>query len=227
MPRMANRAYASIWTRGFSEETLLDYWERFLRTVPFSAERPGFASLVIRALDEAQSPVLEQELRSVGADRNMLVELAREHLHGDCSYQTRAYWDLWAYDTGALRWELKPQPLDIHCFGEEFGDAEWRENGHFLADIGFEHLFTGHAGLLGFGGLRREVSGHPEEKRFVALMSQPANLQAYQEKTRENIRKLYDWIREIEAALPVERTRLWSEGEENFEARIEEILARG
>jgi hypothetical protein len=29
----------------------------------------------------------------------------------------------------------------------------------------------------------------------------------------------------VESALPVERYRLWSEGEENFEARMEEILA--
>jgi len=57
------------------------------------------------------------------------------------------------------------------------------------------------------------------------MMSQPENLQAYQEKTRENIKKLYDWIAQVETALPVERYQLWSEGEENFEARIEEILA--
>jgi hypothetical protein len=29
----------------------------------------------------------------------------------------------------------------------------------------------------------------------------------------------------VEQALPVERYRLWSEGEENFEARLDEILA--
>jgi len=29
----------------------------------------------------------------------------------------------------------------------------------------------------------------------------------------------------VENALPVERFRLWSEGEENFEARLDEILA--
>jgi hypothetical protein len=34
-----------------------------------------------------------------------------------------------------------------------------------------------------------------------------------------------NWIRAVEGALPVERYRLWSEGEENFEARLDEILA--
>jgi hypothetical protein len=47
----------------------------------------------------------------------------------------------------------------------------------------------------------------------------------YQEKTRENIRKMFDWVRNIEQTLEIEKLRLWSEGEENFEARIEEIVA--
>jgi hypothetical protein len=50
-------------------------------------------------------------------------------------------------------------------------------------------------------------------------------LQRYHEKTRENVRKLLDWVRRIEKAVAVEHLRLWSEGEENFEARLEEILA--
>jgi hypothetical protein len=32
-------------------------------------------------------------------------------------------------------------------------------------------------------------------------------------------------MRAVEDALPVERFRLWSEGEENFEARLDHILA--
>jgi hypothetical protein len=47
----------------------------------------------------------------------------------------------------------------------------------------------------------------------------------YKESTRENIRKLLDWLRRIEKAIPVERVQLWSEGEDNFEARLEEIVA--
>jgi len=37
---------------------------------------------------------------------------------------------------------------------------------------------------------------------------------------------LYSWIEGIERALPVERSELWSEGEENFEARLDAILAQ-
>jgi hypothetical protein len=56
-------------------------------------------------------------------------------------------------------------------------------------------------------------------------MAWPENLQRYQENTQENIRKLMDWVRHIEKAVPVERVRLWSEGEGDFEARLDEILA--
>ena len=56
-------------------------------------------------------------------------------------------------------------------------------------------------------------------------MSQPQNLREYHEKTRENIQKLMGWMRAAEETMPVERIRLWSEGEENFEARLDEILA--
>ena len=56
-------------------------------------------------------------------------------------------------------------------------------------------------------------------------MAWPENLERYQEKTRENIRKLFDWVQRTEKALPVERVRLRSEGGENLEIRLEEILA--
>ena len=34
-----------------------------------------------------------------------------------------------------------------------------------------------------------------------------------------------NWIEAVSRALPVERSELWSEGEENFEARLDAILA--
>ena len=225
MLRMANRAYASIWAQDFSEDTLLDRWRDFLHTVPFSAKRPGFSELVIRAVDMAETPILEQDLRSGEYDAKVLIDLAREHVHSDSSYETQTWWDLWVHDARSNRWELKAQPLAINCYGDEFDEGFSQEQGHFLVDVGFEHLFTGHAGLLGFAGMPRGLSEHPEETNFVALMSQPENLRTYYEKTRENVRKLYDWMARVESALPVERYRLWSEGEENFEARMEEILA--
>jgi uncharacterized secreted protein with C-terminal beta-propeller domain len=86
-------------------------------------------------------------------------------------------------------------------------------------------LFTGHAGLLGVHRQQVAPPEHPAEARFLATMTNPENFREYHARTCENIRKLLDWIARAQAALPVERFALWSEGEENFEARLDDILA--
>ena len=203
---------------------MLEQFEQFLNTVPFSRERPEFAGLVIRAVDPAQSSLLEYDLRSLAVDAAGVVALAREHLHFDSAYEVQTHWDLWTYELGSARWQLQPQTLEIACHGEEYDDGAYADLGHFQADVGFEHMFTGHAGLLG-GRAGNATPQHPAEAEFLAAMARSDRLREYHQKTRENIQKLMDWIQAVEKALPLERYRLWSEGEENFEARLDEILA--
>jgi len=229
---MSNQAYLSVWVRGFLEEKILEVFGDFLGTVPFSAAKPGFTRLVVRAVDAAEAPLLEQDLRSMPLDAARVVELARGYLNGDSAYEVQANWDLWMWDgsgtaTGGAKWQRQPQALEIVCHGPDYDDGFWRENGHTQVSLGFEHLFTGHAGLLGIrhNGSRGAVAESPEEARFLEAMAWPENLKMYQEKTRENIRALLDWNRKIEKAVAVDRMKLWSEGEENFEVRLEEILA--
>jgi hypothetical protein len=221
---MSNQCYLNVWCRDFRGERMLEQFRAFLSTVPFSTEKPGFTYLLIRAVDSSQSPVLEHDLRSVPLDATGVIEIVRDHLHSDCSCEVRANWDLWVFDPGSAKWKPEPQRLEIFCHGEDYDDAFWRENGHIEVNFGFEHLFTGHARLLGFRPNNHASAESPEEARFLEAMAWPENLQAYQEKTRENIRKLLEWTRHIEKAVSVDRIRLWSEGEENFEARLEEIL---
>ena len=204
---------------------MLELFSNFLSTVPVSASKPGFTHLLIRAVDFAETPILEQDMRAVPLDSAGIIAMARDHLQSDCSLEVRADWDLWVFEGEPGRWQNLPQPLELACYGENFADSYWRESGHLGAKLGFEHLFTGHAGLLGFRQASPAAPATPEEARFLASMEQPANLQMYRDKTRENIRKLFDWVRRIEEAVPIERVRAWSEGEENFEARLEEILA--
>jgi hypothetical protein len=221
---MANQALLSIWCKDFPEEKILGRFADFLATVPFSAAKPGFTYLVIRAVDFAETAVLEQDLRSVPHDPAGIIEIAQDHLHSDCAFEVRADWDLWGFEGEPGRLRLQPQALEVSCFGEDFANEFWRERGHLEVDFGFEHFFTGHAGLLGIRQVAKAPPQSPEEARFLDSMTQPANLQAYQEKTSENIKKLFDWVRRIEKAVPVEKVRLWSEGEENLEVRLEEIL---
>ncbi len=222
---MANRAFVSVWTKGFAEATMLGQFERLLETVPFSAERPGITELVIRAVDPTETSLVERDLRSHPLDAASLMELAGGHTHADSAYEVWAHWDLWIYDAASGRWQLRPQPLGIICHGEEYDGGAYAEAGHFQAEIGFEHLFTGHVGLLGGRAPSVTPPQHPAEAEFLAVMTRPENLPGYHQRTRENIQKLMDWMRVVEEALLVERYRLWSEGEENFEARLDEILA--
>jgi hypothetical protein len=222
---MSNQSYLSVWCKDFSEGNILERAESFLATVPFSASRPGFSHLIVRAIDSTETPVAEFDLRSAPQDAKGIIELAREYMLGDSAIEVRGDWDLWTSDLAGGRWKNEPQPIEMFCHGPDYDNQVWRERGHFLVDFGFEHLFTGHAGLLGIRQTDRRPAESPEEARFLEAMAWPENLHRYQEKTQENIRKLFAWVRQLERALPLEQLRLWSEGEENFEARLEEILA--
>ncbi|MBI3663434.1 MAG: hypothetical protein HY234_10345 [Acidobacteria bacterium] len=223
---MANQAYASVWCRGFGEETMPPLFEKLLETVPFSKSWPGFSWLVIRAVDAMEAPLEERDLRAFPPTADELVEMARDHLHADCAYEVQANWDLWTYDLSLGRWKQGPERLEVICNGTEYDGGICGEAGHFLLELGMEHLFTGHGNLLGARSAAAAAAPqHPTEAEFLSRMAEPKRLREYHEKTRENIAALFDWMRKIETALPVERFRLWSEGEDNFEARLDEILA--
>ncbi len=205
---------------------MLQQFGALLGTVPFSATQPGFTHLTVRAVDSSEAPIIEDDLRASPVDAAGIIEMMTEHIHGDSSYEVCTHWDLWELDPASAKWSNRPTRLEIFCHAEDYDDQFWRENGHIQVSLGFEHLFTGHAGLLGIRQIgKRTAAESPEEARFLEAMAWPENLQAYHEKTRENIRKLLDWGRRIEKAVQPDKMRLWSEGEENFEARMEEILA--
>ncbi|MGC1186043.1 MAG: hypothetical protein WA871_01510 [Candidatus Acidiferrales bacterium] len=223
---MANRAFANLWLRDFDEATRIERLERLIETVPVSKSRPGFSSLVIRAVEPGLPPIAEYDLRAEPIASPEIVALAREHDHPDTAFEVGAHIDLWVRDAETGRWNDSPQPVTMESYGSDYEEGvAAAEAGHFQIDAGFEHFFTGHAGLLGTSGVRVVAAEHPFEREFLEAMSRPENLRGYQERTRENIQRLLRWIRVIESTLPVERVRLWSEGEENFEARLDEILA--
>src|ERR1700730_18673096 len=79
---MANRAYVRFWIRDDSvdprRERLLERFERLLETVPLSAARPGFSSLVIRAVNFSEIPLAEHDLRGTNASAADVMALARQ-----------------------------------------------------------------------------------------------------------------------------------------------------
>lgn len=223
--RMPNRAYVSLWVRGYDGASMLSHFEQFLAAVPLSAGPLGFTELVIRAVDSTETPQEEYDLRGRVITSREIVEIAREQQTDDIGYEVSARWDLWVREMETASWKKSPERLTLFCNGPRYDAGVFAESGHFMADLGFEHLFTGHAGLLATDSAHVAEPEHPDEARFLMWMSQPQNLREYQQKTRENIQKLMGWMRVVEETMPVERIRLWSEGEENFEARLDEILA--
>jgi hypothetical protein len=232
MRAMANRAYLSVWTKGYSEEVMLEQFERFLQTVPLSKQQPGFTNLLVRAVSPSEAPVAEHDLQGVIAGATEVAALTREHRNADSAYEVECFWDVWLRDPASGMWARRPAPLLLICNGQAYDDGVAASDGHFVADVGFEYLLTGHARLLGSSAAYGDaMSGHlpedPIEAELLVLMSREESREEYREKTRANIQQLLAWVRAVEDSLPVDRYRIWSEGEDNFEARIDEILAVG
>ena len=241
---MANRAYLGVWLREFSEANLLAHFERFLASAPLSSTSP-FTELVVQAVASSETPLAEWDLRGQDFTAADIAQLAREYVHSDTAFVVGARWDLWVLDPDAGLWTRAASPLMLLCQGPEYDSGVCAEFGHLHAELGFEHLFTGHAGVLGSrraavasqeatlldgaasdsSVVRAPAAQSPAEQAFSAWIAQGQHLREYHEKTRENIEQLFSWMRGVEQALPVESMRLWSEGEENFEARLDEILA--
>jgi hypothetical protein len=225
---MANHAYLRVWTRDFSLETMLAQFARFLTTAPLSAGKNAFDELIVQAVDPSETPVAEWDLRPLNTGPAEVAALAVQNLNADTAYFVSAKWDLWEFDIESLKWQHKPQPLELSCHGPDYDDGIAASAGHFMADLGLEHFFTGHGGLLAPGTASNPfpTSDHPIEHRFRQWMAASGNLKEYHAKTRENIQQLFNWVESVERALPVERNELSSEGEENFEARLDAIMAQ-
>jgi len=225
---MANHAYLRVWTRDFSVETMLAEFARFLTTAPLSATQNTFTELAVQAVDATETPVAEWDLRPVQAGPAEVAAMSVQYLNPDTAYIVGGKWDLWGLDIESLRWQREPEPLVLTCHGLEYDGGLAASAGHFMVDLGFEHFFTGHGGLLAPGAAANPFnsSDHPIEHTFRQWMAAGGNLKEYHAKTRENIQQLFNWIEAVERALPVERSELWSEGEENFEARLDAILAQ-
>lgn len=225
---MANHAYLRVWTRDFSEASMIEQFARFLATAPLSASQKSFDELIVQPVDGTEPPAAEWDLRDPGYGPAEVAALAAQHLHSDTAYIVSAKWDIWIFDLESYKWRHQPQPLTLSCYGPEYDNRLADSLGYFSADLGFEHFFTGHGGILAPAAAANPfaASDHPQERAFRQWMSVAENRKEYHAKTRQNIQQLLNWVEIVEQALPVERSELWSEGEENFEARLDVISAQ-
>jgi hypothetical protein len=175
-----------MWTREFSRETMIAQFVRFLATVPLSAPRNSFDQLIIQAIDHTETPVSEWDMRDGTFGAAEVAAIAAQHIHDDTGYVVEANWDLWTFESETLKWKQGPHPLQIVCRGTEYDGGAFAADGNFSVDLGFEHLYTGHAGILAPGAASNpfDSSDHPIEKTFRQWMSVDANKREYAAKTR-------------------------------------------
>src|ERR1700682_61271 len=223
---MANRAYLRVWMRDFSEATMIAEFAKFLTTAPLSPQNT-FTELTVHPVDATETPVASWDLRSQRCGAAEVGALAIQHLHPGSAYIVTGKWDLWSVDIETLKYRHQPEPLILTCNGLDYDGGIASIEGHLVADLGFEHFFTGHAGLLAPGAATNPFnsSDHPVEHTFRQWMRAGGNFKEYQRRTRQKIQQLFSWVETIERTMPVERSELWSEGEENLEARLDTILA--
>jgi hypothetical protein len=208
---MTHRAYVNFWVRDYAEALMLDRFERLLETVPLSSAHPGFERLVVRAVSPAETPLVEHDLRGAVSSPADVIALAGEHVAADIELEVTAHWELWRVEAHTATWKRGPEPVLLLSRGPAYDDGIAAQTGHFEADLGFEELFTGPGGVLTPGD-GQGAPGDPGGAETLDRISQ-------------NIQQLFQWLRAVENALPIERYQLWSEGEENLEARLDDILA--
>ena len=165
----------------------------------------------------AQQPGLRLVVRSLDPGQSPSLEAdlltapadvraaAAEFLHDDTAYEVTAYWDLW--QPREEEWEQAPSPVEFLLAGEEFDAARYREAGHLQVNLGPEHLYL----------------GLPDRGPDTWLRP-----------VRENVRRLFAFLRSLEKELPLADLpagelgqagwRLWSEGDPDFSVRSEQLL---
>ena len=99
---MANRAYLRVWTRDFSQTTLIAQFARFLTAAPLSASENAFKELVVQPIDATELSLAEWDLKDLGYGAAEVAALAAQHIDLDSAYIVNAKWDLWSFDVETL-----------------------------------------------------------------------------------------------------------------------------
>ena len=101
---MANHSYLRVWTRDFSDETMIPEFARFLTTAPLSATKSNFTELVVQPVNATEPSVAEWDLRALNSGPAEVAALAIQNLNSDSAYIASANWDLWYFDVETMTW---------------------------------------------------------------------------------------------------------------------------
>src|SRR5260370_17302692 len=109
----------------------------FMTTARVAATQNAFTELIVQAVDAAETPVAEWDLRPLKVGPAEVAALAVQNLNADTAYIASTKWDLWGFDIESLKWQHKPEPLVLTCHGQDYDDSLAAPAGHFFAHFGF------------------------------------------------------------------------------------------
>lgn len=163
-----------------------------LQQFPFSPQRPGVTYGAVQPVSWNDASVLERRF-SPGIRPEEAVVVAADLVHDDYAYIFDAYWDLWTPDEKAQQWLAIPSLVKFIVQGEEFDGGTYQETGHIEIDFGLDSLFV---------------------QESVALTEET------QAKIRDNVAKLVEFTKKVEANTRATSRRLWSESEESLPQKL-------
>jgi hypothetical protein len=113
---MADQLYLSYWINGFTEHTMLRFFEKALRLFPVSRLTGNASTLRVTAIAVTEPALFEQAF-APGFTVDEVIAAAQSPRHADCAWQFDTSWDLWQHERD---WSLQPSRVSLACFGPEF-----------------------------------------------------------------------------------------------------------
>lgn len=192
---VTDQLFLSIWLNRSARRDRVRYFEKMLRSFPFSQREQPQSIVTIHAVSDIEPPLLERPLNGP-LDVDPVAQILHDYTGEDIAYEVESWWDLWQFDND---WQLRPAAVSLACYGPEF------DNGTERAAMEQEDL------RIDFG-LDINFLPQPEIPGSAKLIE-------------SNIKSLLRVVHELELVLPIETRSLETESGENFAERLQEALS--
>lgn len=131
---MADQLYLSYRLRGFTAATMLRYYEKLLRSFPFSRLTTSASTLRVHAIAATEPPVYESGYDNP-PDLDKVLAAAREFSGADTGAYLDTQWDIWQFNK---EWKLTPSAVTLGCFAPAF---ESESEDHLRVEFGIDTHF--------------------------------------------------------------------------------------
>jgi hypothetical protein len=191
---VTDQLFLCIWLDRPAQANRLRYFEKMLRSFPFSQREQPQSTVSVQAIDVTEPPLLEKAVNGP-IDLAQIVPVFNEYGGDDIAYELESWWDLWQFDGD---WKLQPTRVSLSCFGRQYDngtDVEKAEQEDLRIDFGVDTSFL----------------PDPDAPGGARLIE-------------SNIKSLLRLVHELESILPTRKRLLSTESGENFAERLQQTL---